>query len=81
MYYFITELQTRPDGVVNSTLTTRSSFGSGLSFYYNRAAAAAGSTDFPSVALTLQDQDGNIIKNEQIPTSYVAPNEPTFDEE
>lgn len=73
MYYYVTEFQSRPDGLVNSTLTSRSTFGLGLALYYDRASKAAASMDFTSVALTLQDQDGTIIKNEQIPTSYIAP--------
>ena len=80
MYYYVTELQSRPDGMVNSTLTARSNFGLGLSLYFDRASKAAASTEFTSVALTLQDQDGTIIKNEQIPTSYVAPSD-QFDDE
>lgn len=80
MYYYVTELQSRPDGMVNSTLTARSSFGLSLSLYFDRASKAAASTEFTSVALTLQDQDGNIVKNEQIPTSYVAPSD-QFDDE
>lgn len=70
MYYFVTELQTRPDGLVNSTITTRSSLATGLSLYYTRAAAAVTSEQFTGVALTLQDQDGNIILNEHFDTIY-----------
>ncbi len=75
MYYFVTELQTRPDGIVNSTITTRSSFALGLNLYLTRAAAAVVTTDFLSVALTLQSQDGEIVKNERFDTQYVAPTE------
>lgn len=70
MYYFVTELQTRPDGLVNSTITTRSSLATGLSLYYTRAAAAVTSEQFTGVALTLQDQYGNIILNEHFDTIY-----------
>ena len=70
MYYFVTELQTRPDGIVNSTITTRSSLALGLSLYYQRAAAAVTSEQFAGVALTLQDQDGTIILNEHFDTIY-----------
>ena len=70
MYYFITELQTRPDGIVNSTLTTRSSYAMGLAYYYQRAAAAVASTNFTAVALTLQNQDGFIIENQRFDTLY-----------
>ena len=70
MYYFITELQARPDGIINSTITTRSSLATGLSYYYTRAAAAVTSEQFTGVALTLQDQNGNIILNEHFDTIY-----------
>ena len=72
MYYFVTELQVRPDGIVNSTITTRSSLATGLSLYYSRAAAAVTSEQFTGVALTLQDQDGNILLNEHFDTIYTA---------
>ena len=72
MYYFITELQNRPDGIVNSTVTTRSSLATGLSYYYDRASKACTNTDFTSVALTLQDQHGNIVLNEEFDTLYEA---------
>ena len=68
--YYITELQTRPDGVVNSTITARSSLAMGLAYYYQRAAVAVSTTDFTAVALTLQDQNGEILKNECFDTSY-----------
>ena len=70
MYYFVTELQARPDGIVNSTITTRSSLATGLSLYYSRAVAAVTNEQFTGVALTLQDQDGNILLNEHFDTIY-----------
>lgn len=72
MYYFITELQKRPDGIVNSTLTTRSSLATGLSYYYDRASKAVTSKDFLSVAITIQDENGYIIKNDNFETDYDA---------
>ena len=72
MYYFVTELQARPDGIINSTITTRSSLATGLSYYYTRAAAAVTSEQFTGVALTLQDQNGNILLNEHFDTIYQA---------
>ena len=71
--YYLTELQTRPDGIVNATLQARSSLATGLAFYYQRAAVAVTTTDFLAVALTLQDQRGKIIKNELFQTQYVPP--------
>lgn len=73
MYYFVTELQARPDGIINSTITTRSSLANGLALFYQRAAAAVTSTDFLGVALTLQDETGSIILNEHFDTEYQEP--------
>ena len=78
MYTFLTELQKRPDGIVNSTLTTRSSLATGLAFYYQRAAVAVTTKDYQWVALTLQDEEGNIIENKRFDTLYEpAPEEVT----
>ena len=70
MYYFVTELQKRPDGIINSTITTRSSLALGLALYYQRAAVAVTTTDYLGVALTLQDEDGSIVLNERFNTQY-----------
>ena len=70
MYYFLTELQTRPDGIVNSTITSRSSLATGLALWYNRASFAVTTKDFTAVALTLQDQYGTIIENKLFETQY-----------
>ena len=72
MYYFVTELQARPDGIINSTITARSSLALGLALFYQRAAVAVTSEQFTGVALTLQDQNGNIILNEHFDTLYTA---------
>ena len=72
MYYFVTELQARPDGIINSSITTRSSLATGLSYYYDRASKAVTSTQFTGVALTLQDEQGTIILNEHFDTIYEA---------
>jgi hypothetical protein len=69
MYYFITELQKRPDGIVNNTLTTRSTFANGLSYFFDRASKAVTNESFVSVALTLQDERGTVIKNECFDTA------------
>ena len=70
MYYFVTELDARPDGIINNTITARSSLALGLAYYYQRAAVAVTSEQFTGVALTLQDQDGNIVLNEHFDTLY-----------
>lgn len=68
--YFVTELQTRPDGIINSTITGRSSLALGLALYYQRAAVAVTSEQFLGVALTLQSSYGQIILNEHFDTLY-----------
>lgn len=75
MYYFITELDARTDGLINSTITSRSSLATGLSLYYTRAAAAVTSEQFTGVALTLQDENGSIILNDHFDTIYEEPAE------
>ena len=70
MYYFVTELQSRPDGIVNTNITTRSSLATGLSYYYDRASKAVTNEQFTAVALTLQDQNGSILLNERFDTLY-----------
>ena len=70
MYYFVTELQARPDGIINSSITARSSLALGLSLYYDRASKAVTSEQFTGVALTLQDQNGTILLNEHFDTIY-----------
>ena len=70
--YYLTELQTRPDGIVNATQTARSSLAMGLAYYYQRAAVAVSTKDFTDVALVLMDQYGTIIKSERFETLYNA---------
>ena len=69
--YYVTELQARPDGIINATITARSSLAMGLAYFYQRAAVAVTSEQFTGVALTLQDQDGNILLNQHFDTLYV----------
>lgn len=71
--YYVSEFQTRPDGIVNATQTARSSLALGLAYYYQRASVAVATKDFPAVALVLMDQYGTIIKNECFQTQYVPP--------
>lgn len=70
--YYISEFQTRPDGIVNATQTARSSLALGLAYYYQRASVAVTTKDFPAVALVLMDQYGTIIKSERFETLYNA---------
>ena len=76
MYTFLTELQKRPDGIINSSVIARSSLATGLALYYDRASKAVTSTQFTGVALTLTDEDGNIIENRRFDTLYAPTPEP-----
>lgn len=76
MYTFLTELDKRPDGIINSSVTARSSLAMGLALYYDRASKAVTSTQFTGVALTLTDENGGIIENRYFETLYEAPIEP-----
>ena len=69
-YTFLTELQSRPDGIINSSVTSRSSLATGLALFYDRASKAVTSTQFTKVALTLQDADGQIIESRAFDTLY-----------
>ena len=75
MYTFLTELDKRPDGLINSSVTARSSLATGLALYYDRASKAVTSTQFTGIALTLTDEDGNIIENRYFDTLYEEPEE------
>ena len=75
MYTFLTELQKRPDGVINNSVTSRSSLATGLALYYDRASKAVTSTQFTGIALTLTDENGSIIENRYFETLYEAPTE------
>lgn len=68
--YYVIEYQTRPDGIVNNTMTARSSLALGLALYYQRAAVAVTSELYTGVALTLQSGDGQIVLNEHFDTLY-----------
>lgn len=68
--YYVSEFDTRPDGIVNATQTARSSLALGLAYYYQRAAVAVTTKDFPAVGLVLMDQYGTVIKNERFETLY-----------
>ena len=70
MTYMIIKQENRPDGVTNRTTENRQSFASAMSLYYDWASTASATKLFTSVALTVIDNMGNIIKNELIPTDY-----------
>ena len=71
--YYLVEFQTRPDGVVNTSITGRSTFASGLSLYHERYSKACMSEQFVSVSLMLVDADLAVAEQSgPIATNYKA---------
>lgn len=70
MTYMIIKQENRPDGITNKTTENRQSFASAMSLYYDWASTASAAKLYTSVALTVIDNEANVIKNELIPTDY-----------
>lgn len=68
--YYILEHDIRPDGVVNTTETSRSSLALALSYYYDRQSKLVVSTVFVSAHLMLVNERLNIVKKDDVETSY-----------
>lgn len=73
--YYIIEHDIRPDGVVNTSETGRSTFALALSFYYDRASKLVVSEAFTSAHIMLVDESLNVIKADHLETAYKAPEE------
>ncbi|MBQ1716809.1 MAG: hypothetical protein II517_04185 [Ruminococcus sp.] len=74
MYYYTIEIQNRADGIDNvQPIVARQSLASGLSYFYSRCSAMAGTTLYPTVTLMLIDSNGTIIENKHLKTAYVEP--------
>lgn len=70
--YFVIENQTRPDGIINTTTTSRSTFAAALSLYHERFSKMCVSTDYTSVGLLLCDADLNVVQHDVVETQYKA---------
>lgn len=70
--YYIIEHDIRPDGVVNTSETGRSTFASALSFYYDRMSKLVMNTDFTSAHLMLVEENLSVVKNDNVETLYQA---------
>lgn len=68
--YYIFENQIRPDGVVNTTTTARSSFASALSHYYDRQSKLVMNEEFVSAHLMLTEANLAVIKQDDVETLY-----------
>ena len=69
--YYVIEFDNRPDGITNSDMKGYQSFASAMAYYYQRCAVAVATELFTSVALTVINNDGEIIENKVLGTSYV----------
>lgn len=77
--YFVFKNEIRPDGVVNNSVVSRSSFASGLAEFFSQASKAPMNENFVSVHIILADSEMNVIKTEHIKGAYVEP-EPEVEE-
>ena len=70
MRYYIIENQIRDDGVINNIVTVRQSFASGLSYFYDRCSKMIVTELYPKVAISLTDEELNVVQHEIIVTQY-----------
>ncbi len=68
--FFVIEHQTRPDGIINTSETSRSTLALALSYYHERYSRMVVNTEFVSVSLVLVDADLNVIQHDTIETQY-----------
>lgn len=72
MKYFIIEHQTRPDGEINLSEVSRSTFASALSYYHERYSKMVVNDQFVSVSIMLVDENLSVIQHDTIQTQYQA---------
>lgn len=66
MIYFVIENQTRPDGVVNTSTVSRSSFAAALSYYHDRFSKMCVTDLYTSVSLLLVDANLDVVQHDTI---------------
>ncbi len=69
--YLVIKQENRPDGITNRTTEVRQSFATAMAQFYSWASTASATELFTSVALTVIENNGNIIENKLVPTAYV----------
>ena len=77
-FFYIDEVQNRPDGQSNlATTVTRATLGNALAYYYERHSKLAPSTTFTSYCLGVRSNLGRVIEpwQEYECTEYVATTE------
>ncbi len=73
MRTFLIELDTRPDGIVNSSINSYSTEAITRATFHQRVASAITSTQFVSVYLEVIDQEGTTLESQFVITQYVPP--------
>lgn len=68
--YFVIEHQTRPDGTINVSETSRSTLATALSHYHERYAKMCVTDIYSSASLMLVDANLNVIQHDTIQTLY-----------
>lgn len=72
--FYVYEHQVRPDGVVNvMAAVSRSTFALAISYFHERCSKMSANDQFVSAHVMLADEKLNVIKREDIVTSYTAP--------
>lgn len=71
--HYIIEHNIRPDGIVNTSETGRSTFALALSYYYERASKVVVSENFVSSHLLLVSEDLEVVKTDHLEGQYKAP--------
>lgn len=72
MMYYVIELDHRPDGVINSAITAKNGFASGMSFFHDRVSKGYASEQFTKVYVTIMDENNEIVSQEAVNTSYAG---------
>ena len=70
--YTIVENQVRPDGVINQTKETRSTFATGISFFFERCSKMSVTELYTKVYIVLLDDNLNVVEHRDIETLYSA---------
>ena len=70
MRTFLIELQSRPDGIINSSINSYSTKAVTMATFHQRCAAAITSTQFTGVTLMVIDELGHVLAIENIETQY-----------
>ena len=68
--FTIIENQVRPDGIINQTKETRSTFAAGLSYFYDRCSKMVMTELYTAVHIVLLDDALNVIEHKDIETLY-----------